>query len=105
MTSPELYYAALASVPSILSLTGSSQVSPSLLLAARDDQSFIKPIKAGKSTAVYKMLMGSVPDRGGRPGEIEPPMPVWEGRRAQGSRGGRGGNYQHKHRKKKGKKE
>lgn len=97
--------AALASVPSLVSLTGSSQVSPSLLLAARADQSFIEPIKAGKSTAVYKMLMGSVPDRGGRPGEIEPPMPTWGERRTQGNRGGRGGGHQHRHRKKKGKKE
>ncbi|KAM4742953.1 protein FAM98B [Anableps anableps] len=93
--------AALASVPSLVSLVGSSQVSPSLLLAAREDQSFIEPIKAGKSTAVYKMLMGSVPDRGGRPGEIEPPMPTWGERRSQGNRGGRGSG----HRKKKGKKE
>ncbi|MED6268939.1 hypothetical protein CHARACLAT_027984 [Characodon lateralis] len=96
--------AALASVPSLLSLIGSSQVSPSLLLAAREDQSFVEPTKAGKRTAVYKMLMGSVPDRGGRPGEIEPPMPTWEGRRTHGGRGGRGSN-QHRHQKKKGKKE
>ncbi|XP_027855085.1 protein FAM98B [Xiphophorus couchianus] len=97
--------AALGSVPSLVTLTGSSQVSPSLLLAAREDQSFIEPIKAGKSTAVYKMLMGSVPDRGGRPGEIEPPMPTWGERRTQGNRGGRGGGHQHRHQKKKGKKE
>uniref|UniRef100_A0A3Q2SVV1 Protein FAM98B n=1 Tax=Fundulus heteroclitus TaxID=8078 RepID=A0A3Q2SVV1_FUNHE len=102
--------AALASVPSLLSFTGSSQVSPSLLLAAREDQSFIEPIKAGKTTAVYKTLMGGVPDRGGRPGEIEPPMPTWGERRAQGGRGGRGGGRggrsdQYKHQKKKGKKE
>ncbi len=52
--------------------------------------------------------MGSVPDRGGRPGEIEPPMPVWENRRAKGNRSGRGGGHQrHKFsdKKKKGKKE
>ncbi|XP_054884513.1 protein FAM98B [Poeciliopsis prolifica] len=97
--------AALDSVPSLVSLTGSSQVSPSLLLATREDQSFIEPIKAGKSTAVYKMLMGSVPDRGGRPGEIEPPMPTWGERRTQGNRGRRGGGHQHNYRKKKGKKE
>ncbi|XP_014903989.1 protein FAM98B [Poecilia latipinna] len=97
--------AVLDSVPSLVSLTGSSQVSPSLLLAAREDQSFIEPIKAGKSTAVYKMLMGSVPDRGGRPGEIEPPMPTWGERRAEGKGGGRGGGHQQRYRKKKGKKE
>ncbi|CAI5693831.1 unnamed protein product [Oreochromis niloticus] len=62
--------AALASAPNLASLIGSSQVSPSLLLAAREDQSFIDPVKAGTSTSVYKTLMGSVPDRGGRPGEI-----------------------------------
>ncbi|KAM6987233.1 protein FAM98B isoform 2-T2 [Tautogolabrus adspersus] len=102
---------ALASVPPLSSLTGSSRVSLSLLIAAREDQSIIEPIKAGKSTSVYKTLMGSVPDRGGRPGEIEAPMPAWEGRRAKGNRGGRGGgggNHQrHKFsdKKKKGKKE
>nr|XP_015196191.1 PREDICTED: protein FAM98C [Lepisosteus oculatus] len=36
-----------------------------------------------------QVLMGSVPDRGGRPGEIEPPMPSWGARRQGG--GGRGG--------------
>lgn len=54
-------------------------------------------------------LMGSVPDRGGRPGEIEPPMPAWEGRRAHGNRSGRGGGHHQRRRfsdkKKKGKKE
>lgn len=33
-----------------------------------------------------KVLMGSVPDRGGRPGEIEPPMPVFT-RRGEGGDG------------------
>ncbi|XP_035011446.1 protein FAM98B [Hippoglossus stenolepis] len=97
---------ALASVPPLESLTRSSRVSLSLLLAAREDQSFIEPIKAGKSTAVYKIRMGSVPDRGGRPGEIEPPMPVWGERSAKGNRGGRGGGHHHRRKfpdKKKGK--
>lgn len=49
--------------------------------------------------------MGSVPDRGGRPGEIEPPMPAWTGRSSKGNRGGRGGGQSHKHKKKKGKKD
>ncbi|CAI5693798.1 unnamed protein product [Oreochromis niloticus] len=97
--------AALASAPNLASLIGSSQVSPSLLLAAREDQSFIDPVKAGTSTSVYKTLMGSVPDRGGRPGEIEPPMPAWTGRSSKGSRGGWGGGQSHKHKKKKGKKD
>ncbi|XP_035535247.1 protein FAM98B isoform X2 [Morone saxatilis] len=100
---------ALAAVPPLSSLFGSSQVSPSLLIAAREDQSFIEPIKAGTSTPVYKTLMGSVPDRGGRPGEIEPPMPLWEDRRAKGNRSGRGGGHQQRRKfsdkKKRGKKE
>ncbi|XP_028320570.1 protein FAM98B isoform X2 [Gouania willdenowi] len=88
----------LASVPPLVSLAGSSKVSPSLLLTAREDQSFICPIKAGSSTLVYKVLMGSVPDRGGRPGEIEPPMPMWDKQRAKGNNMGRGGRPQrHKH--------
>lgn len=81
---------ALATVAPLSSLAlSSSQVSLSLLLAARKDQSCIRPLRAGPSTAVYKVLMGSVPDRGGRPGEIEPPMPSWTGRREKGP--GRGG--------------
>ncbi|XP_076591811.1 protein FAM98B [Chaetodon auriga] len=100
---------ALASVPPLSSLASSSRVSPSLLIAAREDQSIIKPIKAGTSTSVYKTLMGSVPDRGGRPGEIEPPMPGWESRRARGSHSGRGGGHHQRRKfpdkKKKGKKE
>lgn len=131
--------AVLASVPPLSSFLGSSRVSPALLLAAREDQSFIDPIKVGTSTPVYKVelhtcvllnevafdfntkhigsnffwshqtLMGSVPDRGGRPGEIEPPMPAWGERRAKGNRWGRGGGQHHRHKgsdkKKKGKKE
>ncbi|XP_020321817.1 protein FAM98B [Oncorhynchus kisutch] len=83
----------LASIPPLSSLPLISQVSMSLLLAARKDQSYILPVKAGESTKVYKVLMGSVPDRGGRPGEIEAPMPMWEGRRegGRGRGGGRGG--------------
>ncbi|XP_070685309.1 protein FAM98B [Pempheris klunzingeri] len=100
---------ALASVPPLSSLTSSSRVSPSLLLAAREDQSFIEPIKAGTSTPVYKTMMGSVPDRGGRPGEIEPPMPAWGERREKGNRSGRGGGHHQRRKfadkKKKGKKE
>ncbi|XP_008274556.1 protein FAM98B [Stegastes partitus] len=101
--------AALASVPPLASLAGSSQVSPSLLLATREDQSFTDLIKAETNTPVYKTLMGSVPDRGGRPGEIEPPMPAWEGRRAKGNRWGQGGGQHQRHKfsgkKKKGKRE
>ncbi|XP_032357706.1 protein FAM98B [Etheostoma spectabile] len=99
---------ALATVPPLSSLIGSCRVSPSLLIAIREDQSFIEPIMAGKSTSVYKMLMGSVPDRGGRPGEIEPPMPVCENQRAKGHGSGRGGGRHQRRftdKKKKGKKE
>ncbi|XP_044210043.1 protein FAM98B [Thunnus albacares] len=98
---------ALASVPPLASIVGSSRVSFPHLLAAREDQSCIEPIKAGKSTDVYKTRMGDVPDRGGRPGEIEPPMPAWGERRA--NRSGRGGGHHQRRRfsdkKKKGKKE
>ncbi|XP_062275251.1 protein FAM98B isoform X1 [Scomber scombrus] len=101
---------ALASVPPLASFSGSSRVSMSLLLAAREDQSCIEPIRAGKSTDVYKTRMGDVPDRGGRPGEIEPPMPSWGERRTQGNRSGRGRGQQQwrkfsDKKKKKGKKE
>ncbi|XP_069042553.1 protein FAM98C isoform X2 [Lepisosteus oculatus] len=64
------------------------------LLATREDQSRIVATSCGEARrvtccAVNKVLMGSVPDRGGRPGEIEPPMPSWGARRQGG--GGRGG--------------
>ncbi|KAM8853690.1 protein FAM98C isoform 1-T1 [Synchiropus picturatus] len=84
--------AALASAPRLASIAESSQVSVPRVLAAREDQSRIQPVRPGKSTAVYKKLMGHVPDRGGRPGEIEAPMPRWQENRA--SRAGRGGGHQ-----------
>uniref|UniRef100_A0A4W5R215 Uncharacterized protein n=1 Tax=Hucho hucho TaxID=62062 RepID=A0A4W5R215_9TELE len=83
-----------ASIPPHSSLPLVSRVSPSLLLAARKDQSYILPVKAGESTAGYKVLMGGVPFRGGRPREIEAPTPMWEGRIEGGGRwhgGGCGG--------------
>lgn len=66
-----------------------SLVSLSHLLAAREDASRIVKTSSGSSRlgtscAVNKILMGSVPDRGGRPGEIEHPMPSWERRRDGG---------------------
>ncbi|XP_061537708.1 protein FAM98B [Phycodurus eques] len=73
---------AIASVPPLASIAVSSRVSLPLLLATREDQSCIEPIKAGTSTEVYKKMMGHVPDRGGRPGEMEAPMPVWSDRRS-----------------------
>lgn len=82
---------ALEMIPSIISLDGTSNVGVPLVLAARVNQSYIEPIHPGKTTTVYKVQMGEVPDRGGRPGEIEPPMPSWEDRRSGGHRSGRGG--------------
>lgn len=77
----------LSSVPAF-SAPLESSVSIALLLAAREDQSRILPVRAGASTAIHKVLMGSVPDRGGRPGEIEPPMPAFT-RRSEGGAGQR----------------
>uniref|UniRef100_A0A8B9R8W1 Im:7138535 n=1 Tax=Astyanax mexicanus TaxID=7994 RepID=A0A8B9R8W1_ASTMX len=79
--------AVLSSVPPF-SAPLESSVSIALLLAAREDQSRILPVRAGPSTAIHKVLMGSVPDRGGRPGEIEPPMPAFT-RRSEGGGGQR----------------
>ncbi|XP_054855008.1 protein FAM98C isoform X2 [Eublepharis macularius] len=78
------------------SLQEDSQVTLAHLLAARDDLSRIIKTSSGTSRdktscAINKVLMtGGVPDRGGRPNEIEPPMPMWEKRRE----GGGGGGYQ-----------
>ncbi|XP_042295043.1 protein FAM98C isoform X2 [Sceloporus undulatus] len=71
-----------------------SQITLAHLLAAREDFSRIIKTSSGalrdKTTcAINKVLMiGDVPDRGGRPGEIEPPMPTWEKRREGGGSGG-----------------
>ncbi|XP_060768235.1 protein FAM98B isoform X2 [Neoarius graeffei] len=75
--------ALISTIPPFTSALESS-VSAALLLAAREDQSCILPVTAGPSTAVHKVLMGSVPDRGGRPGEIEPPMPMFTQRSERG---------------------
>ncbi|KAG7328737.1 hypothetical protein KOW79_008681 [Hemibagrus wyckioides] len=86
-----------------------SRVSVAHLLAAREDLSKILRTSSGKtrektSCAINKVLMGRVPDRGGRPNEIEPPppeMPVWQKRQdgptggGGGRGGGRGGYDQH----------
>ncbi|XP_041035229.1 protein FAM98A-like isoform X2 [Carcharodon carcharias] len=65
------------------------------LLSAREDLSVITKTTCESSrekTAcpVNKVLMGPVPDRGGRPGEMEAPMPTWEDRRGGGGGGGGG---------------
>ncbi|XP_077696387.1 protein FAM98C isoform X2 [Eretmochelys imbricata] len=66
-----------------------SGVTLARLLAAREDASRIVSASSGlcrhrTSCAINKVLMGGVPDRGGRPNEIEPPMPTWEKRREGG---------------------
>nr|XP_033812646.1 protein FAM98C isoform X3 [Geotrypetes seraphini] len=67
-------------------LTVQSHVTLAHILAMREDTSRIVKTSSGASRektscSVNKVLMGSVPDRGGRPNEIEPPMPMWEKRR------------------------
>ncbi|XP_051018690.1 protein FAM98C isoform X2 [Acomys russatus] len=47
-----------------------------------------------------EVLMGDVPDRGGRPGELEAPMPTWKSRR-EGGGTGRAGQQRWGRRKKK----
>ncbi|XP_010071614.1 PREDICTED: LOW QUALITY PROTEIN: protein FAM98A, partial [Pterocles gutturalis] len=79
-------------------------ISVANLLAARQDLSKIMRTSSGSirektACAINKVLMGRVPDRGGRPNEIEPPppeMPPWQkrpeaGPQQGGGRGGRGG--------------
>ncbi|XP_063804113.1 protein FAM98B [Pseudophryne corroboree] len=89
------------------SLTPKSGISVSHVLAAREDISRIVRTSSGSVREkmvcpVNKILMGRVPDRGGRPSEIEPlapEMPPWQ-KRNDGGRGGwrggggsRGGGY------------
>ncbi|XP_056396093.1 protein FAM98C [Hyla sarda] len=75
------------------SLTTESRISIPHLLAARQDYSRIlhtcnATFCLKTRTAIQKVLMtGTVPDRGGRPNEIEPPMPMWEKRREGGGGG------------------
>ncbi|XP_028325069.1 protein FAM98A [Gouania willdenowi] len=69
-------------------LTTRSTICVSHLLAARLDFSKILRTSSGRirektACAINKVLMGRVPDRGGRPCEIEPPppeMPSWQKR-------------------------
>ncbi|XP_029030995.1 protein FAM98A [Betta splendens] len=93
------------------SLCIKGKISVAHLFAARQDFSKILRTSSGKTRektacAINKVLMGRVPDRGGRPCEIEPPppeMPVWHKRQdapqgqgcySGGHTGGRGG-YDH----------
>ncbi|KAM3910912.1 protein FAM98C [Leptodactylus fuscus] len=78
-------------IPIRESLTTESGITISHLLAAREDYSRIHrtcnaTLCQKTRTAIQKVLMtGAVPDRGGRPNEIEAPMPMWEKRREGGS--------------------
>ncbi|XP_072368464.1 protein FAM98A isoform X2 [Scyliorhinus torazame] len=88
--------------PKRATLNSRSTVCVAHLLAAREDLSKIMRTSSGSTRektacAVNKVLMGRVPDRGGRPNEIEAPppeMPPWQKRpdNVQSSGGrGRGG--------------
>lgn len=86
-------------------LIAKSRVSVAHLLAARQDFSKILRTSSGRirektACAINKVLMGRVPDRGGRPCEIEAPppeMPSWQKRQdapqGGGHYGGGGGHY------------
>ncbi|XP_040916163.1 protein FAM98B [Toxotes jaculatrix] len=81
------------------SLKPQSTVDMAKLLAAREDICNVVKTSSGSSRektacAVNKVLMGRVPDRGGRPSEIEAPppeMPPWQKRQDGGGGGGWGG--------------
>ncbi|XP_017332064.1 protein FAM98B isoform X2 [Ictalurus punctatus] len=85
------------------SLTLKSSISLAHLLAAREDichmvKTSSESCRERTACAVNKVLMGRVPDRGGRPSEIEAPppeMPPWQKRQDRGGGGGgyRGGGY------------
>uniref|UniRef100_A0A8D0B7F9 Uncharacterized protein n=1 Tax=Salvator merianae TaxID=96440 RepID=A0A8D0B7F9_SALMN len=74
--------------PKRYGLSPKSTISVAHLLAAREDLSKIIRTSSGSTRekticAINKVLMGRVPDRGGRPTEIEPPppeMPPWQKR-------------------------
>ncbi|KAI1895302.1 hypothetical protein AGOR_G00104890 [Albula goreensis] len=78
------------------SLVMKPSISLAHLLAAREDICNMVKTSSGstreKTTcAINKILMGRVPDRGGRPSEIDAPppeMPPWQKRQEGGGRGG-----------------
>ncbi|XP_040489868.1 protein FAM98C isoform X3 [Ursus maritimus] len=91
-------------IPIREALTPESDVSIAHILAARADLSRLVPAtskaaRRGTCCAINKVLMGNVPDRGGRPNELEAPMPSWQSRREDG--GGRKAGRQNWGRKKK----
>ncbi|XP_051251745.1 protein FAM98B [Dicentrarchus labrax] len=81
------------------SLRPQTTVDMAELLAAREDICNVVKTSSGSSRektvcAVNKILMGRVPDRGGRPSEIQAPppeMPPWQKRQDGGGGGGWGG--------------
>ncbi|XP_014651568.1 PREDICTED: protein FAM98C [Ceratotherium simum simum] len=94
-------------IPIREALTPEAEVSIAHVLAARADLSRLVPAtskaaRRGTCCAINKVLMGDVPDRGGRPSELEAPMPSWKDRREDrgGQKAGRQG-WGHKKKKKK----
>lgn len=83
-------------------MTSEPDVSIAQLLAAREDLAILEKtssatVRKNTRSKVNTVIIGAVPDRGGRPYEQEPPppeMPAWQKDRAggQGFGGGRGGN-------------
>ncbi|XP_054444877.1 protein FAM98C [Pteronotus mesoamericanus] len=76
-------------IPIREALTPETDVSVAHILAARADMSRLVPAtsksaRRGTSCAINKVLMGNMPDRGGRPNELEAPMPSWQSRREDG---------------------
>ncbi|KAL3218550.1 hypothetical protein MRX96_031482 [Rhipicephalus microplus] len=73
-------------------------VSVGHVLAAREDLTMLEKtsgtgVRKNTKSAVNRVLIGMVPDRGGRPEEQQPPppeMPSWQ-KRSDGPQGGRGG--------------
>ncbi|XP_043118246.1 protein FAM98B isoform X2 [Puntigrus tetrazona] len=79
------------------SLSLRSEVSTAHLLAARQDLCYMMKTSSGSyrektSCAINRILMGRVPDRGGRPSEIEAPLPEMPAWKKRSDGGGHGGN-------------
>ncbi|XP_074647049.1 protein FAM98A-like [Tubulanus polymorphus] len=79
-------------------MNAKSHVSIASILSARDDLTRIKKTSSGTARentkcAVNRVLIGKVPDRGGRAWELEPPPPEMPSfmKRQDSGRGGRGG--------------
>ncbi|XP_045464480.1 protein FAM98A isoform X2 [Harmonia axyridis] len=80
-------------------LCGQPNVDLSHLLAARTDLVIIEKtssanVRKNTKTSIQKVIIGKVPDRGGRTNEIAPPlpeMPSWQQRTTDPHGGGRGG--------------